>query len=556
MDTAAAIYAAFRRYRDTFAALTDGARARFEAGDWAGVQAAGSERLDTYNAHVTELLADGALAETPPFDTWPQIKAAYVRLMDDTVDADLAETFFNSVYRKRAPQGKTLPANMFLHPSTARRATGAASIVRVYDGDGDATTTLRKVLQDFAFTLPWRNLDGDIASILHWLAREIPAIDQRTAITFELCRAPFFRNKGAYLIGRLRQGTISRPLALPVLRTGDGQLYVDALICDEDELSVMFSFTRAYFMVDTRDPDALVTLLRELLPQKKLSELYASVGLHKHGKTMFYRGFLAHLDASQDELIIAPGIRGMVMAVFALPSYQTVFKVIKDRFAPQKRVTPDEVRASYHIVKTHDRVGRMADTQEFEDFRFPKSRFSQALLVELKAVCRSAIVEDGEDIVIRHLYTERLMTPLNLYVESCSETELASALEEYGNAISELGAANIFAGDMLPKNFGVTRHGRVVFYDYDEISYLTDVQFCDGPPPEADAPRDPSNVYPTEFRGYLADSRDIPALFEARHGRLFDASYWRGVQRHIADGAFADVYPYRRRKRFGSGDEA
>ncbi len=335
---------------------------------------------------------------------------------------------------------------------------------------------------------------------------------------------------------------------------------MDTLICDEDELSVMFSFTRAYFMVLTDYPHALVDFLQILLPNKKRAELYASMGLHKHGKTVFYRDFLDHLSRTDDQFVIAPGTRGMVMTVFTLPSLQTVFKVIKDEFAPQKNITAQQVRDKYYVVKSHDRVGRMADTQEFQNLTFPVDRFDPELIDELRRLAPSSIEISGNEILISHLYTERLMTPLNLFIDTADEQALHDALDEYGNAIKQLAAANIFPGDMLLKNFGVTRHGRVVFYDYDEICYLTDVNFRDIPEPRS--PEDemaaepwyavgPDDVFPEEFRRFLFGRRKIKRMFEEMHGELFEPSYWRGLQTAINDGQVMDVFPYRRKKRFG-----
>jgi isocitrate dehydrogenase kinase/phosphatase len=321
---------------------------------------------------------------------------------------------------------------------------------------------------------------------------------------------------------------------------------------------VVFSFTRAYFMVLTEHAYAVVDFLQELLPNKKRSELYASIGLHKHAKTVFYRDFLGHLERSSDRFVIAAGIKGMVMTVFTLPSYQIVFKIIKDHFAPQN-VTAEEVREKYRIVKSHDRVGRMADTQEFENLVLPLERFDPALLEELTQVASSSVSIEGDQVRIRHVYTERLMVPLNLFIEQAGPVELDEALDEYGNAIKQLAGANIFPGDMLLKNFGITRHGRVVFYDYDEICYLTDVNFRAIPEPrtpeEEMSPEiwysvGPRDVFPEEFRRFLFGRPAIKRRFTELHGELFDAEYWKRLQREILEGQVLDVYPYRRKKRF------
>ncbi len=557
---AQAIYDGFRSYRKEYMRITDQAQQRFESAAWSEVQNAGKERLLAYNRYIQDVLENAPILKPHSgLRGWPAIKAAYSEIINNTDDAELAETFFNSIHREHTEDGPGHAEQMFLYRGSAKVRDPAQPVFRTYHTADGVVPMVKRILHDFGFNLPWRDMDTDVGNILRSLAEERKEITSAQDLSVEVISSPFYRNKGAYLIGKLIHRDRQWPLALPVLTTSDGRLYVDTLICDADEMSVMFSFTRSYFMVDTRHPGMLVSFLQDLLPNKKRSELYASVGLHKHGKTEFYRGFLNHLAASDDKFMIAPGIKGMVMAVFMLPSYQTVFKVIKDRFAPQKNITREEVVAKYHVVKTHDRVGRMADTQEFENFSFPRARFAAELLDELWEVCPSMISEDGDQIIIKHLYTERQMTPLNMYIEDCGEAELVSALDEYGNAIRQLAAANIFPGDMLLKNFGITRHGRVVFYDYDEISYLTDMNFRELPEPQTPEQEmasepwysvAPEDVFPEEFRRFLFGKRHIKELFTRMHGQLFEAAYWRSLQDNINQGEVSDVFPYRRKKRF------
>jgi isocitrate dehydrogenase kinase/phosphatase len=554
----------FSRYRDAFHAITRDAKARYEVADWQGVLVANRQRLDLYRAHVRPIAED--LREfNADAATWRSTKARYHTLSMTRADAELAETFFNSVHRLVTGDQAVDDSQMFVRTLLEDdRPLGRDDITVFHSPDNGSFEMMRNILLSFDFSLPWRNLDQDITNILRSLPEERPEISARSDITVEVLKAPFFRNKGAYLIGRLisgkpeQPGARSWPVALPVLND-NGHLYVDTLICDEDEFSIMFSFTRAYFMVDTSHPRALINFLHELLPNKKISELYAAVGLYKHGKTEFYRGFIDHLEHSTDHFVIAPGIKGMVMSVFLLPSYQTVFKVIKDHFPPQKNTTATEVRAKYTMVKSHDRVGRMADTQEFQNIAFPRDRFAPELIEELQKVAANSLILTDDRVIIRHLYTERQMTPLNLYIETANDEELLSALDEYGNAIKQLAAANIFPGDMLLKNFGVTRHGRVVFYDYDEICYLTEVNFRAIPEPrnedeamsgEAWYSVSPNDVFPEEFRRFLFGKRNVKALFTGMHGGLFTPEYWRDLQDAIHRGYVVDVFPYRRKKRF------
>jgi len=274
---------------------------------------------------------------------------------------------------------------------------------------------------------------------------------------------------------------------------------------------------------------------------------------------MFFRDLIAHLRHSNDQFIIAPGIHGMVMLVFTLPSYPYVFKIIKDRFGSSKQIDHATVRRKYHLVKKVDRVGRMADTLEFSHVALPLARFSPELLEELRREVPSQIDEVGDQLIIKHLYIERRMTPLNLYLEQASEAEAEAAIIEYGNAIRELAIANIFPGDMLWKNFGVTRYGRVVFYDYDEIEYMTYVHFRAIPPapyPEmemSDEPwyaAGPMDVFPEEFATFLLGDPKIRRIFMKHHRDLLTPEFWQRAQERIRAGVVEDFFPYGEEMRF------
>ncbi len=371
----------------------------------------------------------------------------------------------------------------------------------------------------------------------------------------------FYRNKGAYLVGRIINGFNETPFALPILH-GERGLVIDAALFGEDDLLMLFSFARAYFMVDMEVPSACVQFLRSMMPHKDRSELYSALGLQKQGKNMFYRDFLAHLRYSSDRFRIAPGIKGMVMLVFDLPSFPYVFKVIKDEYPPQKETTREQIKAKYLLVKQHDRVGRMADTLEYSSVAFPRHRFEDELVAELRRFCGSLLEEDGDMLIIRHLYIERRMIPLNIFLQEAPPDQVAHAVVEYGNAIKDLVAANIFPGDMLWKNFGVTRHGKVVFYDYDEIEYVTDCNFRRVPAPRHEEDEmsgeiwysvGPKDVFPETFGPFLLGNPVVREVFMAHHADLLDAAFWQTHKERIAAGHVHDVFPYEPSKRFSLG---
>ena len=440
------------------------------------------------------------------------------------------------------------------------------SIFVRYEGEG-FRDTFRRILKESEFSLPGEDIELDLDCIMAVFNQEIVPQLKGSAkqIKFDILESTFYRSKAAYMVGRVVDGDQTFPMALVFLNTENGNLYVDTALFNDDDLSVVFSFTRNHFMVDAPLPYQYAHFLKTLMPRKLDYEIYNSLGFPKHAKTEFYRQLVGHLENSSDQFIVAPGIKGMVMTVFTLPSYNIVFKIIKDKFAPPKEVTHQIVREKYRLVSRHDRIGRMADTQEFDNLVFPLDRFSDELIEELQKVAQSSIEIRGDKLVIRHLYTERYMTPLNIYLESASDEQIGSAMEEYGNCIKQLAAANIFPGDMPLKNFGVTRHGRVVFYDYDEIATLTACNFRKIPQPRNEQEEmqsgtwytvAPDDIFPEEFPLFFSGNTKARKMFEQIHAELYDVSFWTGLQEQIRNGYVVDVFPYRRAKRFDRGKDS
>jgi isocitrate dehydrogenase kinase/phosphatase len=414
---------------------------------------------------------------------------------------------------------------------------------------------------DYAWQCPFANLERDvehvIGAVLRQLGGKLAAAE--TNLQVQVLHSAFYRNKAAYIVGKTINGDYEYPFVVPVLHDSKGRLYLDAILLDPAQIRTLFSLSRAYFMVDMEVPSAYIKFLSGLMPHKPEAEIYTMLGLGKQGKTMFFRDLMHHLRHSQDRFIIAPGIPGMVMSVFTLPSFPYVFKVIRDVFAPAKDVDHATVKAKYVLVKQHDRVGRMADTLEFSNVALPKARFSAELLEELRKECASLLEENESEIVIRHLYIERRMKPLNLYLDSADEEKREAAVREYGDAIKELAYANIFPGDMLFKNFGVTRFGRVVFYDYDEIEYMTDCNFRRIPPapnPEAEMSGEPwysvarNDVFPEEFGTFLLGNPDTRRVFMKHHADLLEPDFWQRTRQKILDGYVPDFFPYPEEMRF------
>jgi isocitrate dehydrogenase kinase/phosphatase len=567
VEMAQAMLEGFNRHYRLFREASRSAQARFEAADWHGQQRAQRERIEFYDKRVAEAaerLTREFDAPNLPSEVWQQMKLHYIGLLTNHHQPELAETFFNSVSTRLLHRSYFRNDFLFVRPAISTEyiendEPAAAPTYRAYYPTRETLReTIERVITNFRLQRPFEDLPRDVGRVLAAFERQLGDYRLRTNFQIQVLSSLFFRNKGAYIVGKIINGFVETPFALPVVH-GERGLTIDAALFGEDDLLLIFSFARAYFMVEMEIPSAYVTFLRSLMPRKPRSEIYNALGLQKQGKNIFYRDFLYHLRHSSDAFRIAPGIKGMVMLVFDLPSFPYVFKVIKDHYPAPKDTSREQIMGKYLLVKTHDRVGRMADTLEYSNVAFPRTRFTEELIAELKEHCASVIETDGDTLVIKHLYIERRMIPLNIYLADATREQMEHAVIEYGHAIKDLVAANIFPGDMLWKNFGVTRHGKVVFYDYDEIEYLTDCNFRRVPAPRNEEDEmsgevwyavGPRDVFPETFAPFLLGNDSVREIFMRHHADLLDADFWQGCKERILAGHVHDVFPYDESKRF------
>jgi isocitrate dehydrogenase kinase/phosphatase len=560
------IHWAFDEYQHRLRAITHRVRERFERCDWVGIRLDTVERLTLYPRSIKrtfEILSERLGERIGDRELWAAMKQAYTRAIIGRDDFELAESYFNSLTRRVFPHEGVDPAIDFGAGDFPLPYRGwEMADARMYAVRRIDASVVRKVLEDAGLRTPFRDLETDARLAAEHIDRGLcKGLGPEDIEAYDVLRPIFFRNKGAYIIGRARRGESLLPIVLAVLNDEAG-LRIDAVLPTQDETSLLFSFARWYFHIDVESPRGVIGFLSSILPRKRISELYLSLGYVQHGKTELYRDLMQHIAGSEERFVIAPGQRGLVMEVFTLPSYEFVFKVIKDSFPPSKAVTREQVTERYRSIQLLDRVGRLVGFQEFEHLTFPRARFSDELLERLLAVAGRTVALEGDKVVFRHLYVERRVVPLDLYVREAAPDAARAAVIDWGRALKDLAAANIFPGDILLKNFGVTRHGRVISYDFDELRLLTGCRFLPLPQPRTDEQEmaaEPwftvgeDDIFPSELLTFLGLEGDLRDAFLHEHSDLFGVELWHRMQKRNLRGEVIDFFPYGEARRLRPG---
>ena len=555
---ARAIRNAFNTYRLQFIEITRRAQSHFIGCNWQAMRIDAARRLALYRdtvdrieADIRQLLAD----RHQDRQIWTAIKAAYSARLASGDDWELAETFFNSVTRRIfATVG--VDANIeFVNTDfdTPPGQTSSACFRTLRDMEPTAEL-ITLLLNNYHWTDQFQNLEHDARQAAAKIKKHMQDQGLSGRIDrIDIIRPVFYRGMGAYLVGRIYIGSTLVPLAIALLNSPAG-IVIDAVLLNEDDLSILFGFTRSHFHVDVDRPYDLIQFIRSLLPNKRIAELYISIGFHKHGKTELFRELLDHLSVCyEDRFDISRGQRGMVMIVFNMPRDDLVFKLIRDRFATPKKTTRREVMEKYDLVFRHDRAGRLVDAQVFEYLKFDGGCFSTQLLAELEQEAGNTVRIEEDSIIVNHAYVERRVTPLDIFLKQAETAAAIRAVIDWGQSIKDLAVSNIFPGDILLKNFGVTRHGRVVFYDYDELCLLTSCNFRQLPPPSvmddemAAEPWfyvDENDVFPEELQNFIELSGSLRQEFLKHHSDLFEVDFWQQTQAKIRAGELPQIFPY------------
>jgi len=560
----------FVAYHEAFLAVTHRAADCFLHRRWDDHQDDNAERLQLHRQAVQNAVEALSVHQDDDQERsrqqWIAVRRRYVELVRDRMDFELAETFYNSVTRRLfSVVGLDIELEfLWLGPTALPADDGTRGEYRTFPVDESLNESVQQILEHCPLSSQFEDLERDASRVAGVVQEFLDGIWDGQVDSIDILRPVFYRNKGAYLVGRLRRLNRVNPMILPVTVTRSGNVRIDAVLLTESVASRLFGYTRSYFHVLCRRPAAVVAFLKSLLPVKPVAELYTSIGYSAHGKTNLFRALYRHMEHSNTRFEAARGARGMVMAVFTLPSFDVVFKVIKDRFPPSKRTTPEDVQRRYELVFDHDKVGRLVDAQEFRNLSFRRDRFDEELIDELQRECQRLVTVTADEVILHHVYTERRLYPLDLFLREMGPDLARQAAVDYGYAIKDLAAANIFPGDLFPKNFGVSRHGVVVFYDYDELSLLTDVNFRSMPVSDnyddelLDQPWfpvEPNDVFPEEFRTYLRSPRVVGEVMDDVHPEIATVDFWQAMKDRQRHGERPDFFPYPHELRFPTDND-
>jgi len=555
-DIARTIRRAFEDYNAGFRAITQRGQRRFEEREWKLGQRDAVERIELYDQCVVRCVA-GLVGSMGPSiadeTTWGQVRHDYASLVANCVDAAFYKTFFNSLTRKVFNTVGVNTRVEFLVPDLEPTLNGSAPPLVELPVAGPLHDVVDNILELF----PSHAMLADRSAAARQVGARIEEFVQRQhpedpLLSIDMLGPVFYRAARAFCVGRLQGERWIAPLVLAFKNGNDG-IVVDAVLTDDSDVRSLFGFSRSYFHADLPAVGAAVHFLQTIMPKKPIEELYTVLGRAKQGKTERYRRLYKYLTEASDQFVHAEGQKGMVMIVFTLQSYDLVFKVIRDRFEFPKTASREDVMERYQFVFRHDRAGRLVDAQEFRRLRFPLSLFDEKLLDELRSEADESCRIDGDDLIIDHCYIERRLRPLNLYLEEVDAIAARRAVIDYGQAIRDLARSNVFPGDLLLKNFGVTGNGRIIFYDYDELCLVTDCAFRDLPQSRFDEDEmraepwfyvGPHDVFPEQFVNFLGLPADLREVFLGHHADLLTADFWRDLKSKHAAERWVEVVPY------------
>ncbi|NEP62530.1 MAG: bifunctional isocitrate dehydrogenase kinase/phosphatase [Symploca sp. SIO2G7] len=548
---------AFDDYNARFSDITRRAARHFDRCDWTAQQQSANQRIGLYDECIAETigrledcLAERLLARA----LWLDIHRRYAHAIEARIDAELYKTFFNTITRRLFKTRGVSRGMEFIALDIEPTEHITHPIDRyIYSCREQPAEAMQRMLADAHVRYRSETLETDAKAIAERLKMDLHNAKGGGLLSVELLKIVFYRDRRAYLIGRVFGHERWLPCVIALVNDQDG-VRADAVITERLQISVLFGFTYSYFHADLATIGDAVVFLRTLLPNKPVDELYTVLGRIKQGKTERYRHFVKHLiSAQREQMIEAEGQRGMVMLVFTLPSYPLVFKLVRDHFAPGKTIGREHVLKQYRLVFNHDRVGRLIDAQEYRHLQFDRRLFDDDLIALLKRECARIVKVEKNRVTVAHCFIQRRVRPLDLFIQEVKSAAAERIILDYGQAIRDMARSNLFPGDLFLKNFGVTASQRVIFYDFDEVSRVTDCNFRRIPPARSEHELmseerwfnvEPGDAFPEQFEQFMDLSPEHRAFFAQHHGELFDPSWWQTLHARLIEHPAGDVSPY------------
>jgi len=565
---AALIDQTFRRYYAHDLGIPERARQAFEARDWPRSVALSDERIKLYGSYVDALehrLTALRLEADNKKTFWNGVESAYRPLIRGEYHADLAFAFLNSVRRRTTRDAWRAIPYTYTGEEAARLVPPAAgpTVIRRFPVDSKIDTdTVRRILEIPGFTAPYADLDGDAEKVRSRIAEVLSAYSgaPRAVDRVEMIDGTFFRNRGAYLVGRivLRTGPV-RPLALALLHERDG-IFVDAVLMDRHDLFHVFSSTRANFHVTNPHYHELVTFLYGLMPERPKGLHYSTIGYNHAGKMAVMDQITEELDGAiarqQPVLGTAPGFEGTVAIGFSAPGCSYVLKVIRDHPTRNYKWGQfpgiEAVLDKYRLVHEINRTGSMLDNAIYNHLGLPAAWFDPALLDQLLTDASENVSRHGDRIVFQHLIVQRKLVPVTEFMKTATPEAAARVMQNLGLCIKNNAAADIFNKDLDARNYGVGESHKVYLFDYDALEPLAEVKIRtnqDRDDGDEDVPdwffEDGHIFLPEELEvGLCLDSRPLRQMLRDMHGDLMTTAYWEDVQRQLAAGKVPRISTY------------
>ena len=157
------LWRGFARFNEAFARITLRAGTRFEQRDWPGMHRDTVERLDLYPESVSTTMAaliSNLGSSVYQHDFWSAVKEQFSYTCRQRCDAEIAGTFYNSVYRKLFAADGVDPEQTFLTPPPGQRPE--ADPIHLYEADHRTLPQmLRTIMQQYAFETPFADLEED-----------------------------------------------------------------------------------------------------------------------------------------------------------------------------------------------------------------------------------------------------------------------------------------------------------------------------------------------------------------------------------------------------------